>query len=251
MPIARHNITPLYEQIADQLRQEIGRGRFEPSGLLPSEAELTKRFDVSRVTVRLAVGALAERGLVERRRGKGTFVKGKRLQHGLNSLRGFHDSLVMQGLATDMRLLTVAKRPLPKPLRARMRTRGLRGLYLRRLHSIDGTPVALASTYLPPKSINLTRAQLGERSSYAVIERLLGWRIERARLSIRLEQASEAAAGWLDMKAGEGVMILERTSFTSGDRACEHTRFEIRPERFEFVLESGGEFPRLPSVKAD
>jgi hypothetical protein len=35
-------------------------------------------------------------------------------------------------------------------------------------------------------------------------------------------------------------MILERTSYVTGDKACEHTVFEIRPDRFEFVLDSEG-----------
>jgi GntR family transcriptional regulator len=240
MPITRHNITPLYEQIAEQLRQEIDGGSYEPSGLLPSEADLGARFDVSRVTVRLAVGRLAERGLVERQRGKGTFVKGKRLRHGLNTLRGFHDALVLQGLATDMRLLEVQKRPLPTTLRAEMHTRARIGLFLQRLHCVQGKPVALASTYLPPESVDLTPAQLGVRSSYAVIETLLGWRIQRARLSIRLEQVSSTAAKHLEMKSAASVMILERTSYITGEKACEHTLFEIRPDRFEFVLDSEG-----------
>lgn len=101
--------------------------------------------------------------------------------------------------------------------------------------------MALASTYLPPESVGLTPAQLGGRSSYAVIETLLGWRIQRARLSIRLEQVSRAAAKHLEMSSTASVMILERTSYVTGDKACEHTLFEIRPDRFEFVLDSEGD----------
>lgn len=240
MPITRHNITPLYAQIAGELRNQINLGSYEPSGLLPSEASLGAHFEVSRVTVRQAIGQLVEQGLVERKRGKGTFVKGKRLQHGLNTLRGFHDTLVLQGLVTDMRLLTVEKRQLTKSLRAEMRTRRPNGLFVQRLHSVEGIPIAIASTYLPPDCLNLTRAQLGERSSYAVIETLLGWRIERARLAIRLEPVSPAAEQYLTMKAGASSMILERSSYLVGGQACEHTVFEIRPERFEFVLDTQG-----------
>jgi GntR family transcriptional regulator len=238
MQITRHNITPLYAQIADELRKQIHLGSYEPSGLLPSEASLGAQFEVSRVTVRLAIGQLVQQGLVERQRGKGTFVKGKRLQHGLNTLRGFHDALVLQGLATDMKLLTVERRQLTKALRADMRTRRPNGLFVRRLHSVQGIPIAIASTHLPPDSVDLTRAQLAEHSSYAAIETLLGWRIERARLTIRLEAVSPAAEKYLAMKAGANAMILERTSYLADNRACEHTVFEIRPEGFEFVLDT-------------
>ena len=148
-----------------------------------------------------------------------------------------------------MRLLEVRKRNLPTSLRAEMHTRARIGLFLRRLHCVQGQPVALASTHLPPEGVDLTPAQLGARSSYVVIETLLGWRIQRARLSIRLEQVSKAAAKHLEMKSTASVMILERTSYVTGDRACEHTLFEIRPERFEFVLDSEGG-PRPPAMRA-
>ena len=60
--ILRDSSTSLYEQIAHRLLEEIQRGDFEPSGKLPSEAELGQRFGVSRVTVRLAVGKLSDDG---------------------------------------------------------------------------------------------------------------------------------------------------------------------------------------------
>jgi DNA-binding GntR family transcriptional regulator len=73
-----------------------------------------------------------------------------------------------------------------------------------------------------------------------VIETLLGLRIQRGRLSIRLEQVSRAGAKHLGMNSAASVMILERTSYVAGDKACEHTLFEIRPDGFEFVLDSEG-----------
>lgn len=65
---------PIYRQIAAELRQEITSGTFEPGDRLPKEAKLEKRFGASRNTVRLALGVLANEGLVRIRHGKGTFV---------------------------------------------------------------------------------------------------------------------------------------------------------------------------------
>lgn len=60
--------------IADALRQEITSGALEVGARLPSEAELTRRFDVSRTAVREAIAALRADGLVEPRQGAGVFV---------------------------------------------------------------------------------------------------------------------------------------------------------------------------------
>ena len=64
MTLVREDATSLYAQIAATLRDEMDRGVYEPTGRLPSENELGERFSVSRVTVRLAVGCLADEGLV-------------------------------------------------------------------------------------------------------------------------------------------------------------------------------------------
>ena len=238
MPLIRDSVTPLYLQIAAELRQKIGRGQYQPGRLLPSESALMARFGVSRVTVRLAVGRLAKEGLVERRRGKGTFVKDKRLQHDLNILQGFHDALLLQGRPTDMRLVRAEKRRLPAEVRMAMRTRTRAGLFLQRLHRVDGEPMALASTYLPPEALALTKEALESRSSYEVIETALGLSIDHARLSIRVGRADPDGSRQLSLPEAAVVLVMERMSYGADGRACEHTVFQITPERYELVLNS-------------
>src|SRR5487761_526953 len=66
---------PLYHQVAGILRQRIEEGVYPAGVRLNSEDELAVEFDVSRATVRQAMGELATEGLVVRRRGRGTFVE--------------------------------------------------------------------------------------------------------------------------------------------------------------------------------
>jgi GntR family transcriptional regulator len=66
---------PAYQQIADELRRRVEGGAIEPGSKLPTEVELMREFDVSRVVARLAVGVLRTEGLIYRRQGKGTFVR--------------------------------------------------------------------------------------------------------------------------------------------------------------------------------
>ena len=64
-----------HEQVSRQLRDDLAAGRYGQEGRLPSEAELARRFSVSRPTVARALQSLVEAGLVERRAGSGTFAK--------------------------------------------------------------------------------------------------------------------------------------------------------------------------------
>ncbi|WP_372719592.1 GntR family transcriptional regulator, partial [Novipirellula sp.] len=66
---------PKYKQIAQELMAEITAGKYQPTGRLPSEAQLVKRFDVSRPTAALALRQLQDQGLVVRRAGSGSFVR--------------------------------------------------------------------------------------------------------------------------------------------------------------------------------
>lgn len=66
---------PKYQQVLDDLSQDILSGRYVPGQKFPSEAALTKRFGVSRITVAHAVRELQRRGVVDRVAGSGTFVR--------------------------------------------------------------------------------------------------------------------------------------------------------------------------------
>ncbi|MBQ0848004.1 GntR family transcriptional regulator [Streptomyces sp. BH-SS-21] len=65
----------LYQQVAAAIREAILSGEFTPDSLLPSEAQLMARYQVSRPTVRNAVAALRAEGLIDVRHGKGSFVR--------------------------------------------------------------------------------------------------------------------------------------------------------------------------------
>lgn len=80
--------TPRYREIHDSLREKIVTGTWPPGFKLPSEPELAKSFDCARMTISKALGALAERGFITRRRRAGTIVNAPRPQE---SLLEIHD----------------------------------------------------------------------------------------------------------------------------------------------------------------
>jgi len=69
---------PKWQMIARTLAAEVASGKYAGERPMPSEPALTKRFGVSRGTVRLALDELRHQGLLESRRGSGTYVKGRK-----------------------------------------------------------------------------------------------------------------------------------------------------------------------------
>ena len=79
-----NSVIPLYEQVANALRADIQGGAFDATKRLPTEEELAEKYGISRITVRRAVGDLVEEGLVEKKQGKGTFIRTPKMHKDMN-----------------------------------------------------------------------------------------------------------------------------------------------------------------------
>ncbi|MCW2248137.1 GntR family transcriptional regulator [Azospirillum fermentarium] len=233
MALVRDNATALYRQIAGRLRDEIAARRFEPSGRLPTESAIGARFAVSRVTVRLALDRLEAEGLIERRKGKGTFTVGKRVQHPLDRLRSFHESLRLQGLDADMRLLSAVMVPTPPDLRGDF---GPRCLEVCRLHRVDGEPVALGRSLLPPALEAVDWQAAGQKPIYAILQEVLGKPVGGADIELKADAAGEAVAVPLGLAVGAPVLVMGRRSVFADGGCADRSVFHVRSERYSFVL---------------
>jgi GntR family transcriptional regulator len=236
----RDSHVALYIQLAEQLKREINEGLYRDGGRLPSEPALVKRFAVSRVTVRLAIGHLINEGLVTRKQGKGTFVAAQVVRHDLQDLKGFYDVLVAQGLALQTRLLTFEPALPPPEVAAAMAT-GEAPLYLlRRLYCLDDSPIALATTWLPAAAQQLSWTQAETHPSYSILQHLLELPIAYARVSIRSRLAGRQLAKILELKSSAPVLLLQRCSYGPGDEPREFTYFAVNSNNYEFTLNTQG-----------
>lgn len=233
-----HSAEPLYQQIALSLARDISSGKLAQGARIPSEAELMTRHGVSRVTVRQAVQLLVRNGQVVSRRGKGSYVSRAEVQHDLNLLQGFQDSLRNQGIDPETTLLEFSDSAgridssLPQGLDLPVR--------LRRLYRVGGSPLAVVEGYLPASA-----AQLGEQRArhlpvYDILQQFLGLRIARADVEIRCEPPGAQVARELGLPASANALVMHRTSYTLPGVPCEYMRIHIVPERYTFKLSLPG-----------
>ncbi|HEY2029858.1 MAG TPA: GntR family transcriptional regulator, partial [Myxococcales bacterium] len=141
---------PLYAQVETALAASIADGTLEPGTQLPPEDALTERFGVSRTTIRQTVQNLARRGLVEIRRGKGTFVTEPKITQELTELSGFVEDMEALGRLATARVLSQEAVPAGKEVADRLglapRARVVR---IRRVRLADGVPLSFDETWLP------------------------------------------------------------------------------------------------------
>src|SRR5260370_12632448 len=142
--------SPLYERVESVLAGDIADGSLPPETQLSSEEGLVERFKVSRTTVRKAIQNLVERGLVEVRRGKGTFVTQPKITQELTELTGFVEDMQAAGRTPTARLLdkriVAADEAVAHHLALAPGTLVVR---LLRVRLADGVAMSFHGTYLP------------------------------------------------------------------------------------------------------
>src|SRR5690606_28864805 len=140
------------EQMKDLLRERILQREFEPSGRLPSEAQLAADFSVSRATVRTALASLAAEGLIVRRHGDGTYVNQRVLEvtTRLDSVWEFTKLIEASGRRSSIQILEEIDRPASKNEASALGIpAGSPVLVLKRLFYADERPIILSENVLP------------------------------------------------------------------------------------------------------
>src|SRR5260370_32787267 len=104
--VRKHSPVPLHHQIKIAVLEGVEQGWLEPGAQLPRERELAQALGVSLAPVRQAMADLTKEGYVERIRGKGSFIRDRKLVEKIQILRSFHQSVRRQGLNTQVKALS-------------------------------------------------------------------------------------------------------------------------------------------------
>lgn len=102
--------TPIWKAIATSLRSEIVEGLYQQGAKLPTEAVFAMRFGVNRHTVRQALKALADEGIVHARRGAGVFVTMAPTDYPIGRRVRFHKNLTDAGRSPAKKVLLLETR---------------------------------------------------------------------------------------------------------------------------------------------
>ena len=240
MPLRRDRLESLYVQLAEALEREIAGGVYAAFDRLPSEQELMAKHGVSRVTVRQAVAMLQRKGLIEVKQGKGTFVTGSVVRHGLDNLTGFYDSLVAQGLKPRTQLLDFRVATTGDRASTVLERDARRAIAMRRLYTLHRQSFAFVEGLVVVDGAAVKGEQMETHTIYQLLNDVVGATVVRADIGIRARSVGKKISSLLRLAPGRPVLVMERTSLGSGGQALEHSRFYIVPETYEFRLNVSG-----------
>jgi GntR family transcriptional regulator len=229
---------PLYHQVAGILRQRIEEGVYPPDGRLQSEDEFAAEFDVSRATVRQAIGELVMEGLVVRRQGRGTFVTSQVKPMLKQRFRGSLSELISESHRARTRDIKVDHdTAFPGYIATALHLPEPQGTIVRRTRMMDGEPFSYTVSYLPSE-IGKKAVSLEALRRAALMELLLqhGIQLHSATQSIRAQLADPGLCARIDVELGAAVLCVERLVHDSSGQPVEFVRSWYRGDRYEYTV---------------
>ena len=235
MSIAHESL--LYSRVETVLAGEIADRTLKVGDQLPTEDSLITRFGVSRITVRRAVQNLVSRGLVEIRRGKGTFVAAPKITHDLRELSGFVEDMHALGRKPTARVIgreiVTADATVASQLAL---TRGERVVRIRRVRLADGVPLSFDETYLPLEiGKKIITNDLKIEPIFSLLERKYNIPLIEAEYKLDAVAAEKEVARALKMKPRSPIFRIERTSYSTGSRPVDYEKLHYRGDLVQFV----------------
>ena len=250
--IDRQSAAPMYDQLKQLIIDGITREKLGPGDLLPGEHRMCERYGSSRTVVRQALAQLEHEGIVERVKGKGTFVARPKTSESLvHTLAGLFEEVERRGGHVRSQILRHELVPATAEVAAALEIApGDTVVALERLRFIDDEPWSLTTTWMPEDIGAVTfDADMAEVSLYAVLADE-GWHAVRGMRSAEATIASPEQARLLGMSPGSALLLLRSTSYSESDRPMEHFVAYHRGDRsrFEFQLRATASTTELVHV---
>lgn len=231
----------LWQQLAEQLADEIVKRDLPRGSRLPPEPELAAQFNVNRHTVRRAVAALAEIGLVRVEQGRGTFVnRAGMLDYPIGPRTRFTEVISRHNLSPDAKLVRSAVVPAEGHMAEDLALEpGTDCLLIEALHSANGRPLTLAAHCFPAARFRgLDEVFAETRSITKALEHfgVVDYVRRVTRVATRLPTSREAEL--LRQARGKPVLVIEALNVDERGQPIEYGIGYSAGERLQLVFET-------------
>lgn len=230
--------TPRHEQISNWLKQQITKGSYDKDEKLPSEQELSERFEVSRVTVRRALQTLESEHIIYRCQGLGSFVKKTDQPQNMIRLTDFMEDMKAAGKEAQSEVIDLKQEPANVTVAQNLGIKeGQMVLRLDRLRLGDGEPIAFDITWFPIFYGQLIIDQeLTDKTIFRILEEEYQIPIIRGKYLISACVANELTAPLLQLAKGAPLLVFDRVSLTVNDKAVYYQRRFYRPDKMSWQV---------------
>ena len=234
--------SPLYRQIRELLTRSLESGEWRPGEMIPSESELAARFGVSQGTVRKAIDEMSAEHLLVRKQGRGTFVASHSDPH---SVFRFLSIRANEGELPPLKSVPLecwrakAGAEVARVLGIEV---GASVIVVRRLLRFGNTPAVFDELYLPGElfaDLTLDVLKNSKVSLYNLFESQFAVPMVRAEERLSAVSADRLSAELLQVTEGSPLLLVERVSYSYGNKPVEWRRGFYSTHSFHYHNELG------------
>lgn len=232
---------PLYEQLKESLMKYIEENLAEGDAL-PTEPEIEKMYQVSRITVRKTIEELSKDGIVLKQQGKGTFVQSKKIVQKAGTITSFTEEMRAKGKKIETKNLEIYEiNPSKKLIQMLSLKKDEMLICIKRIRYADGEPIAILINYLRSELVpNFMVKGLTRDSLYELLEEEYNIQMERASERIQARIATDLEAISLNIQPESAVLHITRTSYLSDGTPFEVVEMTNRSDRYQYDIELVG-----------
>lgn len=230
----------LWRRVADSIERGIADGVYARGSKLPGETEIAETYHINRHTVRRALAALADRGLVRAERGSGTYVEAPRLAYPLRARTRFSEIVGSVGREASGELIASTTEPATRDIAGRLDVKaGTAMLRLDVLRLVDGMPLSVGTTFLvADRFVNGANVYEHTRSMTRMLAHYGIKDYSRAWTRITATVSDVPDAGRLKLQVGGPVLVTESLDIDADGAPLLTTRARFAAERMQFVIEN-------------
>jgi GntR family transcriptional regulator len=230
------NGTPAYKRIQNAILKRIQTGHLKPGDAVESERELAKIHGVSLMTARHALTVLEREGMVQRRRGAGTFVAPPKIH--FNKLMGFTELMAGRNLSAGSKVLSFSQVDNEQEVAARLALpEGSRLNKVERLRLGADEPFCLETCYLSAQEFTgLTRAALHRGSLFSILSREYGIQLAYADEEVDATAADATTARLLKVPRGHPLLRIRQAIYSTSGKATLYAMGLYRSDRYNLMI---------------
>jgi GntR family transcriptional regulator len=230
------NGTPAYQRIQSVIRKRIESGQLRAGDSVDSERDLAKIHQVSLMTARHALATLEREGIVERRRGIGTFVSAPKIH--FNKLMSYTEQMASRSLAAGSKILFARIINDEQEIAARLALPPNTGIIkLERIRHTSDQPFALETCYFSSADFpSLLSAPLQRESLFKILERDYQVELGYADEEIDATAADSRTAELLAVARGEPLLRIRQLIFSSAGKPVMYVLAFYRADRHKLSI---------------
>lgn len=228
---------PMHSQIREIIRRRVLDGTYAPHTQMPSEAQMMEAFQVSRITIRQALGDLQKEGLIFKVAGKGSFVAKPKAFQNLSKLQGFGEAMTPSGYETFSQVLSKRRVIASEVVAERLQlAKGSPVFEIQRLRYLNREPISVDVSYFPlALGERLAQEDLTTRDVFVILENDLGQQLTHADVQIEAISADESLARHLRIDEASPLLRIERLTH-AGRQPIDFEYLYYRGDAFQYRL---------------